>query len=79
MFAKHQSQRVLERVSDRLLESLSDVLHDALIEALAARGGKPRHSIIRRGAVAVGTVTALTAGSAGISTLRRSQDASERA
>jgi len=73
VFAKHKSQRILEKASERLIESLSEVLRDTLSEALSGGDGKPRHSGIRRSAVAVGAVAALTAGSAGISTVRRSQ------
>lgn len=76
VFGKRKSERILDTVSERLVQSLSEVLHDTVAEVLAAKG-KPRHTGIRRGAVALGGLAALTAGSAGISTLRRSQDAGD--
>lgn len=61
MFAKSQPQRFLDAVS----------------QALEERGGNSRRSGVRRAAVAAGSLAALTAVSARISSLRRRENATD--
>lgn len=65
---KSRLQRVLETVEDSIAEPIAKRVH---------LPGRPPDKAVKAGLIAVGGLTGLTAGSAGISSLRRRSEEAE--